>query len=418
MSPNETKESSNSVPNVGRNPIKLTDIPLELLLNIYEFLEVSSLATAAMTHSYSRQAAEMVFKNQFSRNFNINGMRLNHGQIMIDTNYSFEFTGMLLALELFGHLITKLTIDYHFLNEKQCEKINKRLSEYVANSLIEIELIHCNHNNLVGFTRALYKAEVVVFHDGHISSFVSIRPNIDLSRLFPMVIRLNLQTMSFMSIESTERNFAHLEELELETSLATSSDKLSQRLRLNPQLRKLTLYGGNWITLKMLSEVLINLEHLDYHGFFCKNFRGEEVTFENMKVFEVSTSQEYPEFMEFVPIRFGSLEEIRSDGNIDLWMDIILQNRKLKKITFGQFNCQQLQRIVEELPNFVEFKLQFNPEINCGDIVRCIGMSKSLKRFTFYRSNTSFRNELSRKLSDWTMVEEDGLFVFVRRSIH
>lgn len=399
----------------NRNRTMFIDFPLELLLNIFEYLDVNSLTAIAKTHPYNCRATEIAFKSKYNtKTFEINGNRLNAGQIMTDSNYPIEFHSALHALELFGHLIKRLTVDYHFLSEKQSEMINTHLSKYVAKSLIEFELIHCHDQNLYGLAvDAFHSVTNVSFRDGHISSMITI----DLSELFPSIEILDLRTMWFVSTISSERHFRHLKELTVETSLVTDSGKLERRLRLNQQLQKLSLYGGNWRGLEMISRTLNNLEHLIYRGFYCERYRGEEIHFVNMKSFEVSLSQVFPDLMESVPIRFGNLEEIVCDGKIDLWMEVIVNNKKLKKITAGRFNDQQLQRIIDELNELEEFTLEFETDSNdIATIVRCIEQSKCLTRFRLYRCNSSIRNEIANRLSDWRIASEDGLFVFVRQS--
>lgn len=400
------------MPNLG-DGTKLIDIPFELLLDTYKYFDINTLANVAKTHSYNRRAAEVVFNDKFANKlFEINGKVLKRKECQIGFNYTFEFNAMLNALEMFGHLMTTLRLQYDYFTAEQSECINKHVSKYTKDSLISIEIKSPFDEYLKGLTGPFGSAKIVHLQNGQIKS-----NNFAFNQIFPAVRFFDLSTMTSISTECIEHHFLHLEEMHIEYMLSTNSPALERRLRLNAQLKALTIFEVNWMSLRMISETVPRLERLNLLGFNdVSSFQGNDIRFEHMKVWNMKKVCFFPAHIERIPIVFGNLEEITFDRPVNKWFNIVMQNKNVKRIISGELNDEQLQQMAEDLPNLEAISTSY-VAIN-GDavdkIVRFLETSGMLQRATFSNMNVNVCSEIVAKLPNWTAVAERKHFIFVR----
>lgn len=394
----------------------ITDMPLELLLDIYEAFDLDDLINVAKSHPHSQIAAEIVFKKKYSiKKFTIKSKQINRAKFKPNYDIPIEFNKLLVTLKMFGHLITKLKINYNYFHEKQSELMNEYISKYVADSLVEIELKSCNDAEFKGFTRPLNNVEIVRLRHGHVKSNIT-----NLSKIFRSVRRLDIRQMFALSPATIEHHYAELQEIKMEFMLAIDSPHLERRLRLNTQLCSLYISGCNWQALRMISEILPNLERIELTFDDKMEAQGGDIHFEKMKVFSMKLMQDLPDSMLRIPIVFGQLEEIVCIEPIGQWFDVIIQNKQLKKITVARFDNEQFQRIAEELSNLEEIHMTDYDIASSGDIdsvVRFIEMAKHLKRATFSNSNADICGTISERLPhDWMFMREKENLIFVHEN--
>lgn len=402
--------------NASNKSVKITEIPMELLLMIYKNIDLSSLINVAKTHPYNHRAAGVIFKDKFANEkFVIDG--LNRGTADFVTKYgnTFDLNVMLNALHQFSHLIKKLTIDYGPLNVKQSEKLNEYVSVCVADSLIEIELNGCHDHKLNGLRGPFKRVEFVHLRYGNIDS-----NGINFNEIFPVMRVFDVQSMLSMSQQSIEHYFINLKEMHTEYYLVNDLPRLKQRLQLNPQLERLSVFKTNWNGLRMISENAPTLEWLDVNLFenlkSSFDFQVENIRFPNIKVFRMFDYM--PSAMERVPLVFGNLEEITCNQPIDKWLQIILQNKQLKRINCCEVNGEHLQQITGELANLEEFRAKYNTVGNDSieKLVRFIENSNRLQTVIFSNMDMKYCDEIGKRLQHkWKIIEENNVFVLTRR---
>lgn len=304
----------------GDKPRKLSDLPLEILLDIYEDLDASALASVARTHPYNWDAADIVFKNKYAlQTFDVNGEKL------INANETFEFNALLNSLELFGKHITKLKLDYRSFNDEQIQKINQHLVAYSADTLIEIELKGCNDELLKELAGLFGNIEVVRLASGNLNS-----DDINLNEIFPAMRHLDLIFMNYYTPKTIEHHFPHLTEMRVREATCETA------FRLNPQLLNLEVLLIDWNSLRLISQILPHLQRFTYiNAEVDDRFEGDVIQFEQLNAF-ISKSYfglyGFPRELEGGPIVFGNLEEMECDIiAADQWFVEIIQNRNLKK---------------------------------------------------------------------------------------
>lgn len=385
------------------------EFPFELLLNIYEVLDLRGLTNVAISHPHNLKVTEIIFSKKYaSKTFEINGKHF------YKPDHTYDFETVLSALQVYGHLITKLTVDYDFFNEAQSKRVNEHLSEYGGDSLVEIELKGCNDRFLKGLTGPFKKAEIVSLRDGNVKS-----NNINFAEVFPAVRVFDLEYMSSISPESINHYFRSLEELKVEYMMPSDSPILERRLQLNPQVRAVSLHGGKISGLKMLSVTLPRLERLVFEEFNGRLlFFGDEINLMHLKAFGIKVTRQFRVSLRRLPIVFGSLEEAMFDvPESSVWFDAIMENKNLKKIVASQLNDEQLQQIADEQPNLEEFWTGYHVETPdaVDNVVRFIESCNNLKWATFFNANDETRAAILNRLYNWEIVERGKSFVFTRK---
>lgn len=141
------------------------------------------------------------------------------------------------------------------------------------------------------------------------------------------------------------------------------------------------------------------------------HFEGDDIKFEQVTSFDAFLDQNSGKF-ERIPIVFGNLEEISCYGSIDEWFDIIIQNKKLKKIISDQFSDGKLQQIAEQISNLEEFWMSYNR--NSYDvIVQFFETGKKLKKVVFCRKTLDINEICERLQAKWEMSNESHRLVHI-----
>lgn len=410
---NEAKASHST-----KNAKKITDFPLELLLDIYEGVDLNTLANVAKTHPNNWGAAAYVFNKSFAiQTFDVNGISVFNGMWKDNSNNEHEFNTTLNALEMFGHLMTKIKLNYYYYNKEQIKIVNRYLNEYVSNSLIEMELSGCRDGKYM--TGSFKKVEILHLYFGNVTE-------LKLNEIFPAVRVLDLKSMQVTS--KIDYQLPHMIEMHCECEFVyqdSNATELERRLRLNPQVRRLWIMSANINTLKMISEIVPQLEHLELKGVHehldLQGVHGDpqildkDIQFPNIKNFTIPSSVQRS--IERVPIAFENLEEVSFSSEINSFFHIISHNEKLKKITSEHIYYDKWQRIAAEVRNLEEFVTgaRVAVENDVNRVVSFIETCKNLKTMRFLTAPSSRCEEILGRLQpDWELVRENTTFYFTR----
>lgn len=416
FSTTQTAQSNAKALNSTNNTPKIIDMPLELLLDIYEDLDVSSLTNIAKTHPYNWDAAGIVYKTKFAiEMFDIHGQQVFEGFLLDGENKKKEFEAMLSSLQTFGHLITKLKLNYNYFTDEQRETVNQYVNDYITNSLVEIELRSFKESDLLRLAVLLKHVEIVHLSEGNVSS------HMNLSEIFTAVRTLDLTFAYRVPPSFFEYNFPHLEKIYWEHFIKTDSDTFERRLRLNPQLKYVNMWNCEWEGLRLMSELLPSLENIELLRIKADPpFQGDDIHLEHLKVFSLS---DYISFTDLprTPIIFGNLEEITCYARSSQCLDMFMQNKNMRKIQSIEFDANEMQRMAEELPNLEEFTGHhgINDESTSDKVVNFIETSRSLRRAAF-RNSFGNNDAVVARLPNWSYTVEKNPFnyvVFIRNDI-
>lgn len=384
--------------NAVENTQPISDQSLNVLLNTFSDFNVSDFIKFVATHSQNRVAAEIVFKHKFiGEKYEIDGSLFKNGSIEETLN----------VLEFFGHLITKLKIDYEYINTNQSAKLNRCLNECCAHLLHDIELSHCDDEKLIRLHGPFTKVESITLQFGNLRN-----DSMEFEKIFPAVRKLDLSEMFYTLPGCFERPFLHLESLKMEFwngLYPQTLPVLEKRLQLNPQLKHITFGHSNWNILRMLSKYVPMVQSVELNHFHDKStFEGEDIQFDHMKVFKINIKCEI--HAEKIPIVFGNLEEIECYEPLEKWIHIIENNKNLKKMHVDQLNDKQLIKISEELTHLEEITTHFKA-LPVASVVRFLQQNKELRAALFNGIDNETRNKILKRAKAWKIANGS---IFVR----
>lgn len=155
-----------------------------------------------------------------------------------------------------------------------------------------------------------------------------------------------------------------------------------------------------------------------------KDDRLRVLHFPSMKVFKyLCWTRVIPIcMMRPIPLEFGNLEEIafHREESMNHWIEIILQNPNLKKIsTYDYLNINQLERIENGLLNIKEIDFKFFM-VTVNEIVTfLLRKPNKLKRVSFVHWRSFCDKMCTALASEWEKVENiDKKCILVRRQTH
>lgn len=374
-------------------------MPIEIILMIYENLDLKSLINVVKSHPNHQNVASTVVKNEL-------GIKLVEFK---DFGYYGKYYGQHSAgssrfltdiLTFFGHLIEIINVDYAYLYAFSIEQLNQIIDDSNLQSLKQIELKNCTENIFKSLPNAFKRAKGVRLI-GTVNS-----DEINLKELFPEVRKLDINNLQGITPANIEHHFPHLQNMHVEGDATMDSPSFVQRIRLNPQLRILDISSFSWQGLKQISELLPNLEKLTVFYFEGEVQFDGNIHFPNLKYLYL---RELPRNIARIPITCTTLEELYTNY-VDLWFDVVIQNKNLRKISCGELTDGQFQRIGDELSNLTELHTYY--QLSNADIVlKFVEASKNLQRIRFKRPNRRIIDEINKTLKrDWflTQVVGDG----------
>lgn len=385
---------------------------------IYNDFDLSDLSAIARLHPVNRRVAEIKFNDLIGdKILLINRIGLN---IAYNSTFSMnigDMDAMYSALKSFGHLFTNLTINYDSFGEWESGKINARLSKYLGNWLVEITLKRFHDAHFKHLTGTFTRVENIHFEECYFRTLIT-----NLPTTFPAVRKFQFET--YQNGESLQgfinHHFPCLDEIN-EIKYGNFAEKLETALKLNPQIRKLTIQSVYWQFLKLISETMPQLKQLKVHTLWHSKADGN-IHFKQLKSFDLSHTRDFPDDLKQLPISFGDdVEEINDWTRENYLLNVILQNKQLKKVGInGPVRIHErvpFKQIAQQLPNLEEFRVgEFWG--NAEDVVQFIEMAKNLKKFELRHCEPRYHNAVSELIqSEWEMF--NGSYsrnaIFIRR---
>lgn len=378
---------------------RIDDLPNEIILLIYENLDLNSLINVVKSYPSHRMVAGSVVKNTLNlKMVNFDRQRF-HGSCR--EHAAEAFNSLTEILTIFGHIIETIRIDYTYFDSVRIEQLNRIIDESNLESLFQIELKNCTETIFKSLPNRFKSVENVCL-SGIVNS-----DDINLNELFPEVRQLDINELSEISSANIEHHFTYLEEMHVEGGTTTDSPSFEQRIRLNPQLRSLKIASFTWHGLKQTSELLMNLEKLTvYHLKGEEQFDGT-INFSNLKYFHL---KELPRSVERIPITCTTLEKLKTNY-VNRWFDVVIQNKNLREIICGDLTDEQFQRIGKEFPNLTKLHTSYEPSNtdHIDIVLRFYEASKNLQRIRFICSNREIINAIDKSLKrNWTLTQVMG----------
>lgn len=404
------------------------DLPVEILFDTFEQLELNDLLSLARAHPQTRDVVKVLIKKDISnitvksRNRFENKIRFYYGN---NRSSLLDFKSKLYFFRTFGHYITNLVIDGFVGSDEQVKVFKRYISQYCAAYLKEIDFTineRWENNPLADFTSPFTQVKRVRFQRGRIAVAVN------LPKLFPRLVDLDVESMSIATLNLMV-HFPYLKRLIIPRSwlqYKVDFPLLNTTLQKNPQIKHLSIPQCNWTAVQLLNELRPDLDSLDLMDLTIdeSHDRSPAVQFPNMKKLKCIVGG-FQGIVRMTEIRFesGNLEEIEFNfaSLINHWIRVALRNQNLKKITTHNFlTSDNLLRIQSKLRNLEEINFNFSMELwNPDRFVRfMMGNNGKLRKVSF-NNHDSFCGTFSIVVaSEWDNIENSlNKCAFVKKSI-
>lgn len=372
------------------NKTELVGLDPQYRLLVLDSLNLSTILSFHVHDDYYSQIAEDVFKRKYSHKIIkiVDPVLIGLDEIPEedDTVHIKQFGEILRVLKIFGHLITRLWIEYNQYRAFGVDMapIVKYVNLYCANTLIEFNVV-MNSDYTEFFDEMTKSFEHVeqLSISGRFNKLTS--STLSFVEMFPSVRSLSLDYVQVLDKNGLDLKFLNLTHLnvEIDNSRFTSED-IENILRANPKIQRLELGRGDLAILKVASEVLHDLESLELMNFFGGHYSdddNERIVFENVKYFSVDGN--IPEIVDFKNLtEFYLTSFLLSDGE---WIDFVAQNTNLLKLSVNkcQINNSQLQRLTEMELNLVKISLFLNFSVEDKTIASFVRKSGHMKKINF-----------------------------------
>lgn len=410
----------------AKQPLNIIDLPFDMLWKIFSKLELRDAISVAKTHPTNLYVVCFIYNRKIINQtveitIPFNTISISSFELVHEDKRPQGFQLILDFLKYFGHFLINLKVNefkYLFNVETalpQHEILQRQISKYVTEQLkaLEFDFHQLSYYPLFGLEGPFPNVEKVQLRDG------TCRTRLNLSEIFPVVRNLNVDTMVIVS-EDLMQNFPYLERLTIPEHWGehrANFPSFEQTLEINPQLKHLTIPKCKWDALQVLNKIRPDLESLELSSLVFHDIEDVIIPlrFENMKVFKCFG----PPFgmlggnFKKIPLEFGNLEEIqiyRKDFSKH-WLKIIMENRKLKKLTAkNKLELDQLLQIANGLPNLEEFIMEHttgNP-VSIYDIAEFIKNANRLKRASFTGFTRNQCEEVTQRLNNqWDILEKN-----------
>lgn len=378
------------------NRTELAELGPDARLFVLDSLNLSTILSFPLFDDHYDRIAQEVFRRKYSRKtFKIADVVLIGFEEIPDVNnviYLKQFGEILRVLKIFGHLMTKLKLEYS--QHPQFGGVNispivKYINLYCADSLVELEVI--------------ISSDYVEFFDKMTKPFKNVKKltisgqfnrltgsTHTFTEMFPSVRSLSLYYVQVFDKNGLDMKFPHLIHLSVQVA---QSDKtrfedsdVEKLLRTNPYIRSLKLDRCDPNLLKIVNEVLHNLETLQLTSFIGFRVFNENkpIVFKNVKYLLVDGDSSYIQDN----VEFTNLTEFHLIGfaatNAHV-VDFLAQNPHLKSVSVKKSHISEteLKKLIEMNLNLDEITLLLSCDMNDETVLNFVRKYENMKKITF-----------------------------------
>lgn len=415
--------------------MKFMELNMDVQLAILEKMYLKDLLSIAQTNQYLLSLSKLVFRQRFlhnrlhifdPRNTTCNE-RLDGGQM-----FMMNYETISKMLKYFGALTSHLKVEFTW---NPARSMNTVMSE-IFNSVINLVNLHCSESLVEFHIASVYesffseiskpfKRVEKVTLQGLFNELNS--PNLTFTQLFPAMRSLNLRECPEVLNKSfLDQNFPNLEHIAIsmwyDPSHITHADVV-KIMENNPQIRSVVLHSCNRNFLKIMSDLLPNLEQLEMENYSTRNEveAPDQINFKNVKVFKLYSTYGW------VPqnIVFENLVELHMEvfPKCTEWRSNILRESKSLKKLHLVSDCVDYKSIVGFIPaesNLEEISLSFCGDVDGISIAKFVRQNQRTDKFHFRMhdikdSIKSVSQLLQQKFDDKFRVTEGKYDILIER---
>lgn len=372
-------------------------------IHLLESLDLDNLTSFAETNLHFSLLAADVFRRKHSMKVVkiINPFMVGYGNIVDygHTIYIQQFGTILRVLKYFGRSISHLVIEYNdendlIMDNSSINVLSKFINTYCSSSLIHLQIRNYHATFFDEMTMPFKGVKHLSLH-GRFKQLAS--STLTFSKLFPALQNLSLKYMHIKNTNCIDQGFSSLTHLyvdiwHLHIPKHFNENDVERLLRKNQQIKSLKLSHSSRNFLKIVNEILPNLEslELDIYNPRRSNNDDEPIVFEHVKNFTISRSDVSAPSNIFFP----KLEEFHTDiseTKDDNWIDIVKENSHLIKLHVenGFVSDQQLKKLSVVSSNLTEVYFNLGTYVKYVTVCSFVKNNKDLKRLHLCRSEVA-----------------------------
>lgn len=313
----------------------------------------------------------------------------------------------------FGHLIKRFESSIFTKHrDLQAEFIGRLISEYSAESLIEIDIGHSAEVVLEYIKKPLVNVENLAFRG---NDLVFHPRGIRFEQLFPNLHRLNLFSSTYYSLLYFDYHMPRLEHISIIRSHQWyRNPPFPKFIEKNSQIRSLELQGGDFEFLQNVKTFLPQLETLTLQQFELQNgsIHFESVTTIFLKFFASPINLHFPR-LRTIHIDYNGVYSAE-------YRTFLNEHNHLRHLhlAYWTLHDSQFQQLTENLTELVEMTLEQKPEsevLSPAAIVNFLRRQPKMKRFNVINLPTHQNAELQKQLGcQWNARINGTGLTFIR----
>lgn len=381
-------------------------------LLILEQLDLISLVNMAEVDENLHALAEDVYRRKYSTNslhFYAEIFWGNNVKISGDFIFTKDLSIFAKIVKQFGHLITDLKFDY---TNNASEAVS--LANRHCNNLQSFYISSHSENVLTEVAKSFNSVKTVIFA-GEIGKLSS--KTMQLNEMFPKLQSLSIKHSNF-DWDSLILEYPHLEHLKIWTSSTMNETAFERLLKLNPQIRSLSVNMIPHNVFSFINKQLPKLENLELSiTSFLQS--SEPINFKSVRNLTVTFSPQcFPE-----NVTFEQLSELRvfwMPTPMIQWLAFIRRHSTLRKLYFVSMTNGILNAI-ENVPNIEQVSFFMQGDTSVASIIQFLERNENINTLSIqYRIHSNdtkrqladFRNQIQ---GEWDVTESTETFLFEKK---
>lgn len=403
--------------------IKITDLNIDCLEEIFKYLDLSNLLNVANSNKWLKIAASFVFRRNYGKKrvtviqpYGYEGipLRVYCKNVIVRATFSLRF------LRYFGCIVSKLEIILDNISQKQVYKICFYINEYCTESLIELEILGFGINNIIfrNIQKPFVNIEMVSFRWCHLEKNL-----IQFNKWFPKMRHLELNKNKIDEEKCIEMHFPNLRYLSYHPARNDKeyfAPNFGNIIRLNPNIRILHLFDWSEKLFQSINKYLPQLEELTINTLLVHEpyYVTGQVHFKSLKIFD----HNFSELLLKINFSFDQLEEFHAEGiRSDNLLTFVRKYLTIKKLelcyTYGDFKENVIQ-VAKALSLLYELQLYLCDEFSVDEVIRIVNIFKQVEKLHLKLHYQSEVDDLRAKLgSKWkiSIDPEKETFVILQK---
>lgn len=400
---------------INTDLMKITDINIDCLESIFNYLPLSDLLNVSDSNKYLKKAAALVFVQKYrKKTMQLNGLQMSQSRkILINSRiYIRDLRTALQILRCFGYLISKLEIsdEYsHYYRTHVYIYIFKYIYKF-CKSLTTIKFQELPRNKAFKYLRKPFrKVKSVEFSCGVLEENLT-----SLNILFPNIVSLKIDFCDVKNLRCIEQHFVHLQHLEL----GTSKENIQTVVSLNPNLKH---FSTHTICDMQTIQKFSKLQLLESLSIVCSSdeftqFNGLPLNFKTVKKLKLQFSHVKNQFPK-IPLIFDQLNEFSTNHRMDAeFYEFIAKHSAITKLNLPSSGSSK-KNIEEKQLEFLKM-MHLLKELNLShyafsidQAIRIFDEFKTLNKFGFsIISEDEYTHLVKRSKDGWSVTKGKCIF--------